>query len=74
MTDFGHNYIDYLKIDVEGSELDLFEDLIENHPEILQSQIGQIAVEFHWWRGYMGVGYPVKTISSLTIIRKLSHE
>ncbi|CAL4180130.1 unnamed protein product, partial [Meganyctiphanes norvegica] len=38
--------IDFLKIDVEGSELDFFLDTASNHPELLEN-VWQFQLEFH---------------------------
>lgn len=41
--DYGLGYVDLLKLDCEGSELDIINDLDDE----LASKIGQISVEFH---------------------------
>lgn len=44
MQQLGHSRIDLLKMDIEGAEYQVFEDLATDMPPI-----GQIAVEFHHW-------------------------
>lgn len=38
--------IDYLKIDIEGSEINFFNDVIKNSPHLLQ-RVKQIGMEIH---------------------------
>jgi FkbM family methyltransferase len=42
MKENGHDHIDILKLDIEGSEYDVLEDILREHLEI-----DQICVEFH---------------------------
>jgi len=44
MSENNHKNIDILKIDIEGSEYDVIDDIIQN-----QLEIKQICVEFHHW-------------------------
>lgn len=42
MNDLGHDYVDVLKMDIEGSEYEVLDDILDS-----KVQIGQIVVEFH---------------------------
>jgi FkbM family methyltransferase len=42
MNDLGHDRIDILKMDIEGAEYAVLEDILKNRPKI-----GQILIEFH---------------------------
>lgn len=45
MRDLGHDHIDVMKIDIEGAEYDVLDDLVAG-----TVRPGQILVEFHYWR------------------------
>lgn len=46
----GHNFIDVLKVDIEGSEFSLLTDLLKVY-EGRPLPIGQMQIEIHAWAG-----------------------
>ncbi len=60
MTELGHSYIDLLKMDIEGSEYGVIENLLDEH-----IPVRQILVEFHHRFSSGGVEKTRKAIGSL---------
>jgi len=48
MRDLNHTRLEYLKMDVEGMEYDVLEDMLDTWRDTLPNIIPQIAVEFHF--------------------------
>ena len=60
MNDFGHDHIDLLKIDIEGAEYDVVDDLTSSELEIRQ-----LLVEFHHGFGSIGVKETSRAVALL---------
>jgi len=60
MHNLGHRHIDVLKMDVEGAEYEVLEDVIESRLDVRQ-----ILVEFHHQIPGVGVGRTLRAISRL---------
>ena len=56
--------VDVLKIDCEGCEWGVFEDVATNHPGIL-SRIGQLAIELHAYHPIPGTPQNVQNVSAI---------
>ncbi len=66
MRELGHDAIDILKMDIEGAEYDVIDDLSRSD---IRPQ--QILIEFH--HRFPGVGLP-KTIATIKQIRKMGYQ
>jgi hypothetical protein len=51
INNFNLPKIDYLKVDIEGSEY----DLLHTTPDYIYNKINKIAIEFHCWSYYDGI-------------------
>ncbi|KAH6673983.1 methyltransferase domain-containing protein [Plectosphaerella plurivora] len=50
MTDLGHDYVDVIKMDVEGSEFPTLDSFLEDY-EGKALPFGQLLIEIHLWEG-----------------------
>ena len=66
MSELGHKKIALLKMDIEGSEYDVIEDILTNKLEI-----DQILVEFH--HRFPGIGMQ-KTLDSVAALRRAGYQ
>jgi FkbM family methyltransferase len=66
MRELGHNRIDLLKMDIEGSEYDVIKDILSNRLDI-----PQIIVEFH--HRFSGIGMR-KTLDSVAALRQAGYQ
>lgn len=66
MSELGHDHIDLLKMDIEGTEYEVIDEIIDQN-----IQIKQILVEFH--HRFPGIGME-KTISAVTALRRTGYE
>ena len=62
MQDLHHNHIDILKMDIEGAEYDVIDDILKS-----QVEISQLLVEFH--HRFEGVGVQ-KTLRAIRILNE----
>lgn len=60
MEELGHNHIDLLKLDIEGAEYDVIQDLIDQ-----QLSVRQILIEFHHRFPQIGIQKTRQAIASL---------
>ena len=60
MNELGHDHIDLLKMDIEGTEYDVIDEILGNHLEI-----DQILVEFHHRFPGIGMGKTLKAVAGL---------
>lgn len=65
MGELGHDHIDLLKLDIEGAEYEVIEEL-----ELSATRPGQILVEFHHRFPEVGIG---KTKSALAALRRMGY-
>jgi len=66
MRDLGHSRINLLKMDIEGSEYDVIDDILTNNLEV-----GQILVEFH--HRFADIGMK-KTLTAVAALRAAGYE
>ena len=60
MDRIGHNHLDLLKMDIEGAEYDVIDDIVGT-----DVMIGQVLVEFHHFRDEIAVDKTSEAISGL---------
>ena len=66
MNELGHGSIDILKMDIEGSEYDIIDDIIHN-----SISVGQICVEFH--HRFDSVGFE-RTLSAINALKEKGYQ
>jgi len=66
MTELGHDRIDLLKMDIEGTEYEVLEEILGN-----QLRIRQILVEFH--HRFPGIGMK-KTLDAVAALRRAGYQ
>lgn len=62
MQSLGHKHIDYLKLDVEGAEYDILDQIVECRDIML---VANLAVEFHHWISPYRLSQTKKAIRAL---------